>query len=811
MSVDKVRVSCRFRPLNNVERHVPFCVTFEGDRQVICKTVKTSSTALQQVATPRGASIDDIRFLGGGLVTLDAYTFSRVYQPDTTQRQLYEDVARPIVDDVMHGYNGTLLVYGQTGSGKTHTMFGVHSPTGEGSGSMIFSMHDNGAGIVPRAVRQLFHAIHSAEEAVEFEIRLQFLEIYMERVRDLLTTTEGSLHVREDPTGFYVENCETPYVTNTEEVLQLVCSGLRRRATTATAVNVTSSRSHCVLNITVKSVNSAKHEATIGKLFLVDLAGCEKVSRTLADGLRLEEAKLINKSLTTLGHVIICLAEKHSHVPYRDSKLTRILKDSLGGNSRTALILCCSPSQLAAHDTLSTLRFGARAQNVCNQAVVNRQFTMEELKGMLGLAKLEIRKLRRLLRERECGSSQRKVSTARRCSETLAGSPSQRSGESVDTSSVDILLQHAVREQLSLCDMQAELERLRDALRDAQYTTDLLYTQSAAQASLVQILQQECAAWEEEFTQLARELYAQRRYAEHYRMLFTEAREEAKLVPIKIESYMEQLRSICGKVEERSHLLRRHIGLAPVSLASLQITNGSGSPPVTPCTTPALAEGAEMVINPTSGRQSRSMDAGLPVAILSRYKYTGSGRRDNVTAAVSNTVGDVENNDWVGFYDGDKARQNMLLQRMEVVMEEVEKLRNQNGALTLELQLAEKKLAFRHGRIETLKHGLRQEGAAKEELQRALENERAIHHVQLQDARNDALYWRQHYEYLLNNSYLHSGKYNGRHNVERRSDTPTLEDALTAREHRSLVDSPVTMGHGIIVRPIRGGGHKDLT
>ncbi|EKG01704.1 kinesin heavy chain, putative [Trypanosoma cruzi] len=813
MSEEKVRVSCRFRPLNAAEQNGCLCVAFEGPRNVICRTAKSPCWTQQLVASPRGALTDDASSLSGTVVASDYYkfAFSRVYEPDTTQKQLYDDVACPIVDDVMHGYNGTLLVYGQTGAGKTHTMFGLHSPLSEESGSLRFNMHENAAGIVPRAVRQLFYAIHSAEEVVEFEIRVQFVEIYMEHVRDLLNPTGCSLHVREDPAGFYVENCEMPYVTSTEEVLQLVHSGLRRRVTAATTINDASSRSHCVLNIVVKSVNRAKHEATIGKLFLVDLAGCEKVSKTLADGLRLEEAKLINKSLTTLGHVIICLAEKRAHVPYRDSKLTRILKDSLGGNSRTALVLCCSPSQLEAHETLSTLRFGARAQNVCNRAVVNRQFTTEELKGMLDLAKVEIQRLRCLLRGKACSELTRETYTSRGHLEAQAGSLSRRTKESFELDSVDALLQQGVREQLSLEDMRAEMERLRDALRDAQYTTDLLYVQSAAQASVVQILQQECVAWEEEFSNVTRELYAQRRYAEHYRMLFHEAREEAEVVPLQLTSYMEQLHTLLGMVEDGSFLPQRHVRRSPFSRDLSQNTNKSESPPITPHAGTGILEGTRGNTKSTSDRKSCPVESQPFVIIPPRYEMTGLRRGDNVTAAVFDSVREMEDNDWTGHHSGDGDQNgDMMLNRMEAVMDEVEKLRNLNGALTLELQLAEKKLVIRHERIETLKHGLRQECAAKQELQRTLEAERVCHQAQLQDARNDALHWRQLYDDLLNNSHTRSRKHNGRHRNEHRSSTPTLEAALTSREPSSPADSPVAMGHGIIVKPIRGGGQKEL-
>lgn len=785
-SEDNVRVFCRFRPKNAAERQLPLCVAFDGPRHVFSKTVQTPRGAAQQPSSSSGSLNDSCPSVNtsGCIADHYRYSFSRVYEPDTTQGQLYDEVARPIVDDVMQGYNGTLLVYGQTGSGKTHTMFGSHSTSPENSASSGFHMHDDNAGIVPRAVQQLFHTIHVAEESVEFEIRAQFIEVYMERIRDLLNSTGGSLHLREDSSGFYVENCETPYVANTEELLQLVSSGLRRRVTAVTASNDASSRSHSVLNITVKRVNRTKHEAIMGKLFLVDLAGCEKVSKTLADGLQLAEAKLINKSLTTLGHVIMCLAEKQAHVPYRDSKLTQILKESLGGNSRTALIVCCSPSQLNGHETLSSLRFGARAQNVCNRAVVNRQFTMEELKSMLDLAKIEIQRLQRQLQNKQTDTVLPNADSHLDCADMTVRDASVTCKETVDDDSVEKRLQNGAREQLSLGDMRAEVDRLRDALRDAEYRADLLHTDSSAQASLVQNLQQECAAWEEAFVKVSRELGAHRRCAQHCRVLLQEVRNEVELVPRQLSSYVETLRGIRELIKQPS------------------------SPP---CCRPCGPTTAGFAVNgqssPTEPRSDTSSHRDVTSSKHGDSFLLGSCRDSRGAENNNNGEWRVSDGDRCGCDEGPKC--DVCADRLAAAMNEVEELRRTNGALALELQLAHKKLSMRHTRIESLKCGFRKESAEKKELKWKLEEERTIYRVEIQKARSDVLHWRQCYDDLLNNCHTVSRKSHAGRSHAERSPTPTLGAALSSIERRLLPGSSTTAGRGIIVKAIRGGGNAE--
>ena len=253
--------------------------------------------------------------------------------------------------DVLNGYNGTIFAFGQTGSGKTYTMFGPDDITCE-----------EDKGIVPRASAHLFGAIRDDPREIQYSIKASFLEIYKENIRDLLHPATPTLPVRESPTkGVYVEHLTEEYVSSEEDIAELIRLGEASRSVAATQMNARSSRSHSLFIIQVEQKNLADDSIKTGRLNLVDLAGSEKVGKTGATGNLLEEAKKINQSLSALGNCIHALTESHrGHVPYRDSKLTRILQESLGGNTKTTLVITASPHVFNAEETLGSLRFGAR-------------------------------------------------------------------------------------------------------------------------------------------------------------------------------------------------------------------------------------------------------------------------------------------------------------------------------------------------------------------------------------------------------------------------------------------------------------------
>ena len=246
-------------------------------------------------------------------------------------------------------------------------------------------------GIIPRIVEQIFASILTSPGNIEYTVRVSYMEIYMERIRDLLQPQHDNLPVHEEKSrGVYVKGLLEIYVSSVQEVYEVMRRGGTARAVAATNMNQESSRSHSIFVLTVTQKNVETGSAKSGQLFLVDLAGSEKVGKTGASGQTLEEAKKINKSLSALGMVINSLTDgKSSHIPYRDSKLTRILQESLGGNSRTTLIINCSPSSYNVEETLGTLRFGVRAKAIKNKAKINAELSPTELKALLKKAQTQ--------------------------------------------------------------------------------------------------------------------------------------------------------------------------------------------------------------------------------------------------------------------------------------------------------------------------------------------------------------------------------------------------------------------------------------
>nr|CAH8820574.1 unnamed protein product [Trichobilharzia regenti] len=234
-------------------------------------------------------------------------------------------------------------------------------------------------GVIPRIVDDIFNHIYQMDENLEFHIKVSYFEIYMEKIRDLLDVSKTNLPVHEDKDRVpYVKGITEKFVSTPEELYKVIDEGKANRHVAVTNMNEHSSRSHSVLLINVRQENLETQKTLHGKLYLVDLAGSEKVAKTGAEGTVLDEAKNINKSLSALGNVINALVEGSSHVPYRDSKLTRILQESLGGNARTTMVICCSPAGYNEAETKSTLMFGMRAKTIKNLVTVNEEITADE-------------------------------------------------------------------------------------------------------------------------------------------------------------------------------------------------------------------------------------------------------------------------------------------------------------------------------------------------------------------------------------------------------------------------------------------------
>lgn len=354
--MSSIRVICRLRPENSIEKESGSspCVSF-NDTKI---SIKISDRCEES----------------------HEFTFDRVFSSETRQSEVFEHSAKPVVEGVLDGYNGTIFAYGQTGSGKTYTMEGLISDP-------------DLKGIIPRMMDALFESLVKASESTEFTLRVSFLEIYLERIHDLLDSTKTNLQVKEEKLrGIYVQDSTQLYVSSPSEMMGVMLTGSANRSIAATRMNERSSRSHSIFCVNVEQKDSFGNKKS-GRLYFVDLAGSESVGKTNVSGQQLKEAQMINKSLSALGNVINALTEKGSNfVPYRDSKLTRILQESIGGNSQTSLIITCSMSSYNDKETLGTLRFGQRAKKIQNKPVVNQEKSSKELQKVIEILQSEIKK-----------------------------------------------------------------------------------------------------------------------------------------------------------------------------------------------------------------------------------------------------------------------------------------------------------------------------------------------------------------------------------------------------------------------------------
>ncbi|KKK18056.1 Kinesin-like protein [Aspergillus ochraceoroseus] len=354
------------------------------------REVKENSGVVLLTEGVKGKSVE--LSMGPNAISNKTYTFDKVFSAAADQITVYEDTVVPILNEMLAGYNCTIFAYGQTGTGKTYTMSGDMNDT-------LGILSDN-AGIIPRVLYSLFHKLADTESTV----KCSFIELYNEELRDLLSAEENpklKIYENEQKKGHngstMVQGMEETYIDSATAGIKLLQEGSHKRQVAATKCNDLSSRSHTVFTITVhtkRTTESGEEYVRPGKLNLVDLAGSENIQRSGAENKRATEAGLINKSLLTLGRVINALVDKSPHIPYRESKLTRLLQDSLGGQTKTCIIATVSPSRSNLEETISTLDYAFRAKNIRNKPQVNstmpkktlfREFTseIEKLKGEL--------------------------------------------------------------------------------------------------------------------------------------------------------------------------------------------------------------------------------------------------------------------------------------------------------------------------------------------------------------------------------------------------------------------------------------------
>ncbi|CAN8101580.1 unnamed protein product [Discula destructiva] len=362
-----VVVRCRGRSAREVEENSAVVVGTDG---VMGKQVELS--------------------MGPNALSNKSYHFDRVFSQAADQSMIFDDVVKPILNEMLAGFNCTIFAYGQTGTGKTYTM------SGDMTESLGLLAPD--AGIIPRVLQALFNKLDS--DAIENCVRCSFIELYNEELRDLLTPDENAkLKIFDDLSrkghaSTMVQGVEERHITTAAEGIARLQEGSIRRQVAATKCNDLSSRSHTVFTITVqikRPGGGGEDFISLGKLNLVDLAGSENIQRSGAENKRAAEAGLINKSLLTLGRVINALVDKNSHIPYRESKLTRLLQDSLGGRTKTCIIATVSPAKSNLEETISTLDYAFRAKNIRNKPQVN---TLINKKALLKEYAAEIEKLK---------------------------------------------------------------------------------------------------------------------------------------------------------------------------------------------------------------------------------------------------------------------------------------------------------------------------------------------------------------------------------------------------------------------------------
>eukprot|EP01135_Chromosphaera_perkinsii_P006664 Nk52_evm66s554 gene=Nk52_evmTU66s554 len=324
------------------------------------------------------------------------FTFDSVYGMSSKQIDIYNETARPIVDGVIEGFNGTIFAYGQTGTGKTFTMEGVRKDP-------------ELRGLIPNAFEHIYTSIARSQDK-QFLVRASYLEIYQEEIRDLLSKDQKKkLSLKEKPdVGVYVKDLSSFVVRNSKEINQVMSVGNKNRSVGATNMNEHSSRSHAifVINVECSEVGlDGDNHIRAGKLNLVDLAGSERQAKTGSVGERLKEATKINLSLSALGNVIHALVDGNStHIPYRDSKLTRLLQDSLGGNAKTVMIANIGPANYNYDETVTTLRYAYRAKEIKNKPHINE----DPKDALLREFQEEIERLKKQLQEKGGGSKGKK-------------------------------------------------------------------------------------------------------------------------------------------------------------------------------------------------------------------------------------------------------------------------------------------------------------------------------------------------------------------------------------------------------------------
>lgn len=395
----------------------------------------------------------------------EKFVFDGVLGPESTQEQVFEDVASEVFEDVLKGYATTIFCYGQTGTGKTHTL-SLHDPT-----------HPERNGIIPRMVDRVFQTVERNPE-MEYKVEIEYVQIYQERLSDLLNPDGGNPRIWESQdVGVFMTGVEKKRISSTQECMDIYDRGNRNRIVALTRMNAESSRSHACFILSVTQRRRIREEDTgapnalvstkvlMGKVTIVDLAGSERVSKTQASGIRLDEARNINLSLSALGNVVQALSMGNQHVPFRDSKLTRLLQDSLGSGGKTSIIVNINPCRLHAEESMSTISFGQRVRTIKQKgkihATIDYQAECLRLQGVIDDLEERIQGYEQELREAQGPSADEVERIIDRANEEV------RKEAEIRIAELQCQLQDAQNSLTSseekLCDSLAALDAAKDA------------------------------------------------------------------------------------------------------------------------------------------------------------------------------------------------------------------------------------------------------------------------------------------------------------------------------------------------------------
>ncbi|KAI8833889.1 P-loop containing nucleoside triphosphate hydrolase protein [Chytridium lagenaria] len=358
-----VKVALRIRPVFEKDR----ILSPRGSREVVIAPSSTSSFSAPFPSSDGISSVTDRQVLVDGR---KKFTYDRVFPPGASQPLVYDTCVKAMVERFVEGFNATVMAYGQTGSGKTYTMGSSEDYVGDSDPNSVASKTK--VRIIPRAISDAFSLLNSKtaqDQTYKYTVSATFLEVYNEDLIDLLSSqplnSRTPVIVQETGSGTVVSGCTSIKLRNSDDALSLLLQGLESRQTSTTDMNISSSRSHAIFTLTlVQETRSTPRPVILTSRFhFVDLAGSERLQRTGAIGIRQREGIHINSGLLALGNVISALADdsrRTTHIPYRDSKLTRLLQDSLGGNSNTLMIACISPTEHDLAETLNTLKYANR-------------------------------------------------------------------------------------------------------------------------------------------------------------------------------------------------------------------------------------------------------------------------------------------------------------------------------------------------------------------------------------------------------------------------------------------------------------------